>query len=52
MSYNFLVPGNTIIGEDALKSSGDYLKSYGKKAFIVTGKVVTKTGLVNKLTDY
>lgn len=52
MSYNFLVPGNTIIGEDALKSSGDYLKSYGTKAFIVTGKVVTKTGLVNKLTDY
>lgn len=52
MSYNFMVPGNTIIGENALKSSGDYLKSYGKKAFIVTGKVVTKTGLVNKLTGY
>ena len=52
MSYNFLVPGNTIIGENALQSSGDYLKSYGKKAFIVTGKIVTKTGLVNKLTDY
>ncbi|GFZ33734.1 1,3-propanediol dehydrogenase [Clostridium zeae] len=52
MAYEFSLPGRTIIGENALEASESYIKSFGKKAFIVSGKIVTKTGLVKKLTDY
>lgn len=51
MSYEFSLPGRTIIGENALKDSEEILKKLGKKAFIVTGKIVTKTGTVKLLTD-
>lgn len=47
MSYEFSLPGRTIIGENALKDSESILKKLGKKAFIVTGKIVTKMGTVN-----
>lgn len=51
MSYEFSLPGRTIIGENALKDSEEILKKLGKKAFIVTGKIVTKMGTVKLLTD-
>ena len=51
MSYEFSLPGRTIIGENALKDSESILKKLGKKAFIVTGKIVTKMGTVKLLTD-
>lgn len=51
MSYEFSLPGRTIIGENALKDSESILKKLGKKAFIVTGKIVTKMGTVKVLTD-
>lgn len=52
MSYEFSLPGRTIIGENALKDSEGILKKLGKKAFIVTGKIVTKMGTVKLLTDF
>ncbi len=51
MAYQFIVPDRTIIGEDSLKQSLPAIKAIGKKALIVTGKVVTKAGIVNVLTD-
>ena len=52
MSYQFTVPGCTLIGKDSLKASTSLLPTYGKKAFIVTGKIVTQTGIVGILTDH
>ena len=51
MAYHFTMPGRTVIGENALRSCEASIKALGKKAFIVTGKVVTKTGLLTLLTD-
>lgn len=52
MSYQFTLPGCTLLGENALQASEAKMKNLGKKAFVVTGKVVTKTGLTGILTDY
>lgn len=52
MAYEFSLPKKTIMGENALEASGETLKSFGEKAFIVSGKVVTKMGTVKILTDY
>lgn len=52
MAFEFSLPGRTIIGDNALESSENVIKSLGKKAFIVSGKNVTKTGTVKILTDY
>ncbi|MEQ8196946.1 MAG: iron-containing alcohol dehydrogenase [Clostridiaceae bacterium] len=51
MSYEFSLPGRTIVGEDALESSEKVIKTFGEKAFIVSGKNVTRTGTVKILTD-
>lgn len=52
MAYEFTLPERTIIGDNALESSENVIKSFGKKAFIVSGKIVTKMGSVKILTDY
>lgn len=52
MATQFTLPGRTILGANALESSEAAIKELGKKAFIVTGKVVTKMGTVAILTDY
>lgn len=52
MAYQFTVPGKTFIGSNALALAEDQIKAMGSKALIVTGKVVTKSGLVKKLTDF
>lgn len=52
MATQFMLPGRTILGADALESSEHAIKGLGKKAFIVTGKIVTETGLVSILTGY
>lgn len=52
MAYQFTLPGRVIIGENALQASEDAIKKLGNKAFIVTGKIVTKTGIVATLTDF
>lgn len=51
MAYSFTTPKRTVIGKEALASSAGYIKELGKKAFIVTGKIVTKMGTVKLLTD-
>lgn len=51
MATQFTLPGRTILGEHALESSENAIKGLGTKAFIVTGKIVTKMGTVAILTD-
>lgn len=51
MAYQFTLPGRVLIGADALEASEQSMKKQGKKALIVTGKIVTKTGMVKTLTD-
>jgi len=51
MAYEFSLPGRTIIGDNALEDSEKVIKTFGKKAFIVSGKNVTKMGTVKILTD-
>lgn len=51
MAYEFSLPGRTIIGDNALESSEKVIKNFGEKAFIVSGKNVTKMGTVKILTD-
>jgi alcohol dehydrogenase class IV len=51
MAYQFLVPSRTVMGENALAECAGLIGTMGKKAFVVTGKHVTKTGLTKRLTD-
>ncbi|BCZ47470.1 1,3-propanediol dehydrogenase [Clostridium gelidum] len=51
MAYEFSLPGHTIVGDNALEDSEKLIKTFGKKAFIVSGKNVTKMGTVKILTD-
>lgn len=52
MAYQFTLPGRVVIGENALQESETVIKGLGQKAFIVTGKIVTKAGIVAVLTDH
>lgn len=47
MAFNFTTAPRTIVGEGALALAAPYLKDFGKKALIVTGKIITKTGLAD-----
>ena len=51
MGYRFKTAGQAFFGEDALEMAGPVLGSMGKKALIVTGKIVTKSGMTAVLTD-
>ncbi|MBP5358120.1 MAG: iron-containing alcohol dehydrogenase [Treponema sp.] len=55
MAFNFTMPARTIIGEGAFDTSLPFIKEMGVKALIVTGKIITKTGLPSviqkKLSD-
>lgn len=51
MAYEFSLPGRTIMGAGALEQSENIIKSFGKKALIVSGKNVTKMGTVKIITD-
>lgn len=50
MAFEFAVPDKIFMGEGALALAEETLSSLGSHALIVTGKVVTKSGLVDKLT--
>ena len=52
MAYEFTLPGKVMIGENALEACEKTIKGYGNKAFIVTGKNITKIGTLKLLTDY
>jgi len=51
MNFNFTNAPKSLIGEGALESARPYLKAFGKKALIVTGKIITKTGLAGRLQE-
>lgn len=51
MSFNFTCAPRTIFGEGALETAAPYIADFGKKALIVTGKIITKTGLAAKVQD-
>jgi len=51
VAYEFSLPGRTVMGEGALEQSENIIKSFGKKALIVSGKNVTKMGTVKIITD-
>lgn len=52
MTFNFTSAPRTVIGEGALEQSAACISEMGKKALIVTGKIITKSGLVQKLQDF
>lgn len=52
MASKFITPRHTYIGNNALEASETVIRGLGKKAFVVTGKHVTKAGAVRKLTDF
>lgn len=45
------VPAHIITGKGALEEAKGYIKSYGKKALIVTGKHVVKSTMMQSLRD-
>ncbi|SHO49460.1 iron-containing alcohol dehydrogenase [Anaerocolumna xylanovorans] len=52
MAYQFTLPRNVFIGKNALEASETAIKALGKKAFVVTGRIVTRAGIVGTLTGY
>ncbi len=46
---HFAIPSHVLVGKDALSSSIQYLKMYGSRAFIVTGKHVGKSPMMERL---
>jgi alcohol dehydrogenase class IV len=50
VANKFLIPHTMITGKGALVSSSSYLKSSGKKALIITDKIMVTIGNVLKLT--
>lgn len=51
MSREFLTPGRIIMGKGALADSMEYIASMGKKALIVSGKIVSKLDVFKELTS-
>lgn len=51
MANLFSIPQYIFSGENALQMSGQHIKSYGKRALIVTDDMMVKLGNVKKLTD-
>ena len=47
----FTVPAHIITGKGAIEEAKGYIKSYGKKALIVTGKHVVKSTMMQSLRD-
>ena len=51
MNYSFKSVPKIFFGEGALKEAASELSVLGKKALIVTGKVITKTGLTKEVQN-
>lgn len=51
MACNLTMPGRTIVGEGAFDSALPFIKEMGKKALIITGKIITKTGLAEEISE-
>lgn len=52
MNYNFTSVPKIFFGEGALKNAALELSGLGTKALIVTGKIITKTGLTRELQNF
>ena len=52
MNYNFSSVPKIFFGEGALKNAALELSELGKKALIVTGKIITKTGLTQEVQNF
>lgn len=50
MAYNITIPKCIVYGENALEKSFEHIKTLGKKALIVTDKIMLDIGSVSKLT--
>lgn len=50
MANLFLTPGKILTGEGALDLAGDILKSFGKKALLVTDEMMVRLGNVGHVT--
>lgn len=51
MASKFIMPGQIISGADALNESKAVLQTFGKKALVVSGKVMSRIGNVKLITD-
>ena len=51
INFNFTSAPCTIFGEGALKKASPYFNRFGKKALIVTGKIITKSGLTSQVQN-
>ncbi|MDR1114238.1 MAG: iron-containing alcohol dehydrogenase, partial [Candidatus Margulisbacteria bacterium] len=48
--FEFALPVQVVFGWGMLAKAGKYIKPYGKRALIVTGKSSAKNGYLQKLT--
>lgn len=51
MGNQFIMPNKVVTGENALKDAEQFLKSYGKKALIVTDSVMVQLGNCAKVEE-
>lgn len=51
MSHEFVMPGKVITGKGALQDAKKEFQTAGKKALIVSGKVMERVGNVKKITE-
>ena len=49
MIFQILMPAKTIIGDGAIEAAGEAIKKLGDNALIISGKIVEKNGIVDKL---
>ena len=49
--YQILMPGRTMVGENAISMAKEQISQLGSHALIISGKIVEKSGIVKKLTD-
>lgn len=51
MSHEFVMPGKVITGKGALQDAENEFQTAGKKALIVSGKVMERVGNVKRITE-
>lgn len=51
MANLFTIPGKILAGEGALELSAPYMKSFGRRALIVTDEMMEKLGNLKRVTD-
>lgn len=49
--FQILMPERTVVGEGAIGNAKEHIRRLGTHAFIISGKIVEKSGIVKKLTD-